>query len=266
LIKGLFKAVQDVCSIFQNLEIIKLRPVVFLRDDIYDLLRDNDKTKWGDFKVDLNWNESKIKNLLAFRISRAINSECKQMLSFEDAWVKIFGKSLIASGNRAKNKTNTFEYITKSTLLRPRDFVAYIQSCAEYALDAKIADKYGCITPNIVRAADKAFSNYLRNELTDELCAIIPEIDSIFNALSQVRKWNFSINEFEKIYLDYIADGLAKERNIKELLSVLFMFDVIGNNPKPGYNVFRYKNREARINFHERIIVHRGLFKSLQIL
>jgi hypothetical protein len=63
-----------------------------------------------------------------------------------------------------------------------------------------------------------------------------------------------------------VSRGFIKEQNVKFVLQVLYLFSVIGNTPRPGRYVFRYQNREARLNFNERIVVHRGLFKALQIL
>lgn len=50
LLTSLFKAVQDIRSRFAKW---KYYPVVFLRDDIYEVLQDPDKTKWTDYRVDL---------------------------------------------------------------------------------------------------------------------------------------------------------------------------------------------------------------------
>ena len=112
----------------------------------------------------------------------------------------------------------------------------------------------------------KPFSNYLREEFTDELFAILPEIASILDVISQLRKWNFTISEFEAAYDEQVKAGLIKEKSTKYVLQLLFLFDVIGNTPHVGRYVFRYQNREARLNFNERVVVHRGLFKALQIL
>ncbi|MBI5430741.1 MAG: hypothetical protein HY938_09845 [Nitrosomonadales bacterium] len=260
LITSLFKAVQDVRMNFSNHDGPKIYPVIFLRDDIYELVQDADKNKWGDFRVDLNWDEEKLKKVIAFRLSRAIDPNCKNVLSFEEAWKRVFGIKLIGMGSRQRNKINTFDFISRSTLLRPRDFVVYLQNCAEAADGKKI------ITPEIIKKVDKAFSNYLREEFTDELFAILPDISNIFDAISQLRKWNFSIAEIENAYLSQVTNGFIKEKNVKFVLQVLYLFSVIGNNPRMGRYVFRYQNREARLNFNERVVVHRGLFKSLQIL
>lgn len=260
LITSLFKAVQDIRATFAFQGNIRVFPVIFLRDDIYEIVQDADKNKWGDFRVDLNWDLEKIKKLVAFRISRASNPTCVDILRFEDAWRKVFGERRlpVGSGNRA---ISTFEYIARSTLLRPRDFVAYLQNCAQHAVEYNVG-----ISPQVVKVVDKAFSNYLRQELTDELFAILPDIASIFDAISQLRKWIFRISEIEDAYLGQVQRGFIKESNVKFVLQVLFMFSIIGNLTRQDRKVFRYQNREARLNFNERVVVHRGLFKALQIL
>ncbi|MDH1622502.1 cold shock domain-containing protein [Pseudomonas chengduensis] len=261
LITSLFKAVQDIRSIFGGGG-AKILPIVFLRDDIYDLVKDSDKNKWGDFRVDLNWDVEKIKRLIAFRISRAIDQDCKNILPFDAAWGRVFGARRIGVGsNRQKSKISTFEFICRSTLIRPRDFVLYLQNCAQHAIESNVQ-----IGPTVVRYVDKAFSNYLRQELTDELFAILPDISNTFDTISQLRKWNFSIPEFEQAYQQRVEQGFIQERNVKFVLQILFLFSVIGNSPRGGRYVFRYQNREARLNYNERVVVHRGLFKALQIL
>ncbi|WP_051516471.1 P-loop ATPase, Sll1717 family [Herbaspirillum sp. RV1423] len=260
LITSLFKAVQDVRTTFSMQTGPKIYPVVFLRDDIYEIVQDADKNKWGDFRVDLNWDSEKLKKVLAFRLSRAMDPGCKIPLSFDEAWKRVFGTRKIGMGTKQRTRIDTFDFISRSTLLRPRDFVVYLQNCAEDAGNRKT------ITPEVIKKVDKAFSNYLREEFTDELFAILPDISNIFDAISQLRKWNFSIAEMEKAYASQVENGFAKEKNVKFVLQVLYLFSVIGNTPRVGRYVFRYQNREARLNFNERLVVHRGLFKSLQIL
>lgn len=47
LIFSLFKAVEDVAAIFPRPK-YAINPVIFLRDDIYSLLKNTDKAKWSD--------------------------------------------------------------------------------------------------------------------------------------------------------------------------------------------------------------------------
>ena len=263
LITSLFKAVQDIRALFGEETKNRFYPVVFLRDDIYSIVHDSDKNKWGDFKVDLSWDKEKLQHLIAFRISRAFDSSCSDILTFRDAWKLVFGEESVRYGTGARKTISTFDYITRSTLMRPRDFVVYLQSCADESVSL---DRFDPIGPRIIRKVDKAFSNYLRDELTDELFAILPDISRIFDTISQLRKWNFSITELESAYGEQIQQGYIKEKNVRVVLQILYMFDVIGNVISHNRFVFRYQNRDARLNFNERVVIHRGLFKSLQII
>lgn len=261
LITSLFKAVQDIKSIFPS-DKTGIKPIVFLRDDIYDLLTDSDKTKWHDFRLDIDWNIDSIKKLLAFRISRAKNPNAKPS-SFNDAWKSIFSEKSIKYGNNQQKETDIFSYILKSTHLRPRDFVRYIQACAHEA----IIENKNIVTPDIVKKVDKAFSNYLKDELVDEIHGVLPDIKEILMVISEIRKQNFSIDEFKEQYLKAVESGAVTTTNPDLALKILFHFSVIGNQPTQKLvDFFRYKNKESRLNFNERIVVHRGLFKALQIL
>src|SRR5690606_36474824 len=104
--------------------------VVFLRDDIYTLVKDSDKNKWRDFKIEVEWNEKKLKELLAFRITKDFDPKSRPLV-FNKAWEKIFFREQIGFGNKQEKKIDSFDFIARSTQLRPRDFIQYIQACAE---------------------------------------------------------------------------------------------------------------------------------------
>lgn len=261
LLTSLFKAVQDIKSVFPSHK-FSLLPIIFLRDDIYSLTTDSDKTKWSDLLIDLDWSQETIKKLLAFRISRAINSE-RDSLDFVEAWRKVFSPNSVSIGTRQQKDMPIFDYITRSSQIRPRDYIRYMKICAENAL----LEGKDIIGPKTVKKMDKAFSNYLRSELEDEIRGFLPDVREVIDILSQVRKQTFSIKEFTNVYNREIKQGTVKESNIELILKVLFYFSVIGNQPtQRNTQVFRYLNKEARLNLNEHICIHRGLFKALQII
>ncbi|MFU3879538.1 P-loop ATPase, Sll1717 family [Pseudomonas aeruginosa] len=259
LLTSLFKAVQDVRARFST---FRLYPVVFLRDDIYDILQDPDKTKWEDYRVNLDWSRESLQQLLAFRISRAINPTGR-VLPFAEAWGAVFTGGKVRYGQNNQTQTTSFDYITRSTQNRPRDYIRYIQVCAERSLEKNNET----ITPDVVKAQDKAFSNYLKSELQDEIHGAIPEIKDVFTIFTELRKQTLSIGEFKEQYNLAVKSGRLPKRDVSFILEILFMFSVIGNVPKQStFQVFKYTNPDARLNFNEKICVHRGLFKALQIL
>lgn len=261
LLTSLFKAVQDVKSVFLNAQ-FNILPIVFLRDDIYDILHDPDKTKWSDLSIGLDWSKDQIKKLLAFRISRAISAEGR-ILDFRSAWNRIFSNRPVHYGGRQQKEISAFEYITRSSHIRPRDYIRYLQVCAEEALLHN--NKF--IKPETVVWVDKAFSNYMRSEFEDEIHGFLPEISQVLDTVGQIRKQTFSLEEFSLAYKREVERGFLEERNVEFVLRVLFHFSIIGNQPRQkNIQVFKYLNKEARFNLNESICVHRGLFKALQIL
>jgi len=198
--------------------------------------------------------------MLSFRISQAMNTE---KLPFSAAWSKIFVSEPVKMGNRSASEMGIFLYITRSTHLRPRDYIRYIQECATDTL----SEKEKLITANTVKRVDKAFSNYLKDEIVDEVYAVIPEIDDILSIISQIRKQEFTQQEFSEAYSSFVKRGVIQDRGVEYILTTLFDFGVIGNVPSmKSKSFFKYDNKEGRFNFKENIKVHRGLFKALQIL
>jgi hypothetical protein len=264
LLTSLFKAVQEVRSIFGR-EKKCLYPVIFLRDDIYGLIKDSDKNKWSDFRIELDWNTDKIKRLIAFRISKALDKDESNTLNFDEAWRLVFDNAPVFVGNQQRKPVHIFEFISRGTHLRPRDFIRYIQVCAEETLSNE-EENSSLILPRTVKKVDKEFSNYFKAEIEDEIFPALPDISNIFAVLSEIRKQTLSIEEFKTVYRNYVNNETITERNVNHVLQLLYDFSIIGNRPKVNYCVFKYQNRHAKLNFSENITIHRGLFKSLQIL
>jgi hypothetical protein len=201
--------------------------------------------------------------MLAFRISKDVFNGV-QLLSFDEAWNYIFSQEKIGVGTKARRKINSFEFITNSTQLRPRDYIRFIQVCAEESV-GKNNDK---VSSNTTKFADRAFSNYLRDEIVDEIHPVLPDIDIILQIITNIRKWNFTVEEFKYEYQRYIDNNTVKETNVDFVLNTLFIFSVIGNQHKKQTDITYFKYMQTNMNFtkRENIIIHRGLLKSLQII
>jgi hypothetical protein len=258
LIIGLFKAVMDLRASFSETAV---RPVVFLRDDIYTELRDSDKSKWSDVSVELEWTAEKIQRLLAFRLSRAIDP-LGPILPFSNAWSAILEARTITAGRSKSQRVEVFEWMARLSHLRPRDFVFFLQACSAAALEQNQVK----IPADTIKKLDRSFSNHLRSEIEDEMQGIMPDIHKVLDVLSDLRKGHFSYEEFVDVYAAHVKRGLVKDRDGGEVLSMLFHFSVVGNQPRQtSTTIFRYKARFARLNTREPVIVHRGLLKALQI-
>jgi len=258
LVTGLFKAVQDVKTLFKNNK-INVYPVVFLRTDIFDLITYSDKNKWSDSIINLTWTPDKLKKLLAYRLGIVFEDST---LSFDDCWNNLFSKKPLWTGANKKKRINSFEYMLRSTQNRPRDFIKYFQECAKQVLANN-----GClVNQQIIKLADSDFSEYMRNEIIDEIYSVLPEYEEIFAILSLIRKQTFNPQEFVDKYDEMVKDGEIQNRGAEKVLKLLFEYSVIGNAPSiKNQSIYKYEKNNARFNFREKIIIHRGLFKALQI-
>lgn len=258
LITSLFKAIQDIKnSLGEEKQIF---PIVFLREDIFNLIVDPDKNKWHDYIIPLKWDIAKIRNMLKHRLSVVCKTRFK---TFDDAWTAIFLDETIAIGKRREKVISTFDYISRLAQLRPRDYIEYIRECAELALkrgESKVSGQ-------IVKSNNKDYSNYLLNEIRDEAHSALPEFDSVIALLPIIRKQVFSSAEFKMAFNNAVEKGnISTAKSCETILERLFEYDVIGNAPKmKGKAVFRYEYPNASINHNEKMIVHRGLYGALQI-
>ncbi|MGL5956807.1 MAG: P-loop ATPase, Sll1717 family [Brevinema sp.] len=243
LLTSLFKAVQNIHSIFKDSS-TKVYPIVLLRDDIYKRLEDNDKNKWKDFEIALQWDTESLQELLTYKISKTLNLNNSD---FNQVWHTIFKKPT----NRSKS---IFEEIKKRTHLRPRDFVFYITKCIE-------KQPKGKISLETVEKNDHNFSEYLKQELIDELTPLLPHIEGIFDILAYERKQTISyksfINKYEKLEDNYSKDG-------NTVLNILYKHNIIGiiQNTK---HIFAYSSPDSKVRIDNNLTIHRGLYKSLEI-
>ena len=258
LITSLFKAVQDIKNIMDHG--LKIFPIIFLREDIFNLITDPDKNKWYDYMISLTWDVAKIRNMIKYRISIATREHYK---TFDDAWYSIFDRDGISIGNKGKHIVSSFEYIDRLSQLRPRDYIEYIRECADLTLK-RGEDK---ISSSIVKYKNRDFSSYLLNEIRDEAHSALPEFDSAISLLQIIRKQVFSSLDFDVTYKEAITKKqISQSITSEQILELFFEYGVIGNLPKMrGKAVFRFEYPNARINLKEMMIIHRGLYGALQI-
>ena len=83
-----------------------------------------------------------------------------------------------------------------------------------------------------------------------------------------MRKQIFDAKEFINEYNKYLKAGTISEKNVDKVLDVLYNFSVIGNQNKfqDHKQYFKYLHTNMTYNKEEKIVIHRGLLKSLQII
>ena len=267
LLTGLFKAVQKVRNLLRN---FKIYPIVFLRDDIYERIKDSDKNKWDDILIRLVWDNQKLKNMVAHRLAISMSVEDA---GFELMWRRIVDEKCLSYpyGSRkvwindrpvVKRKFIPLEdFFIRNSLMRPRDIVKFIVICCKIAL-SKGNEK---IYRDDVKQAIVEYSHWFKREFDDEVQVVLPDMDVIWRILSDIKLQIFNKNDFYTAYGKYKSKLINQDASF--VLEQLFEFSIIGNQDRANQKRFYFKYEHVDMKFNEDrpIVINPGLLKSLQI-
>ena len=231
--------------------------VVLCRTDIFERLPDANKNKIRrDCSYTFTWykegadtqQDCGLIDILNMR-GRLVYSELKDV-------IKTFFPPFYHKGD-------IYSFLLEFTRHTPRDFMQLM-----------ISIQNRCET-NVVSIKDleegiKDYStDYFLPEIKDELVGYVPydSIDMVTNILSSFREREFSYSDFvEKFY------KVNKNENLMPdvVLNVLYDCSAIGHAYpyKDGQETrvtFKYRNRNSSFNHSNRIILHRGLWKALNV-
>jgi cold shock CspA family protein len=256
VLAGLFKAVQEIKFNFQR-PTYNLSPVIFLRDDLYRLISQADKTKWNDFRVSINWSQKKIQDMIAHRISKSLNHNT--VLNFNQAWDTLFPEKSVLTESGFED---LFTYIQHRTFSRPRDYIQFIKICCERAIQQNKL----FIDQKLVSECLGKFSNSIRGEIENE---IFPEMNCIHEALNCIRligKSKFNLNKYREKF-NYLQETgkIPKEATAEKCLDTLFEFNLIGNISDRGKVIFISQNSSTPFSPFEDILLHKSLRASLGV-
>lgn len=263
---GLILAARDIATAARRAGKF-LNVVVFLRDDIYQDLQFEDKNKVTEgLATWVRWSEAggqlTLKSLMERRFGR--------VLSEGDRGVHVPWERVFDATKEMPSRQTKYRHICDRTLLRPRDIIKF---CNEVLNSHKRALEAGKLSSDLltnasVHDARDAYSQYLLNELDDEIAKHVPDYRDYLEVLKVVGSLNFSKYEFQEAWL---ARGGDSGEAYVEALAQLFEFSVIGYL-KPGGRgggseyVWRYLDARARFNRGADVYkVHPGFKESLDL-
>lgn len=153
-------------------------------------------------------------------------------------------------------------FLLQHTRHTPRDFIqllAHIQKCCIR----------GEITHRQILAGIRNYSSkYFLPEIRDELVGYVAQdrSEALIRAISRLKRSRFKFGEISA-HLHY--EGLLQKADMLTLLEPLFHCSAIGNAKRDGsdkmYWSYRFRNRHSQLNLEEEIVVHRGLWRAMNI-
>ncbi|TNC17189.1 hypothetical protein FHE66_11760 [Georgenia sp. 311] len=238
-----------------------LNPVVLLRDDIYQDLQFEDKNKITEnYATRVLWTDSRtgltLRSLMESRFAEALADGDREV-----KWEDVFDESREMPSRQSK-----YRHISDRTFLRPRDIIKF---CNEVLVAHGRNNPDGEKFDNeAVHAARDAYSDYLLNELDDEMAKHVPRYKEYLEVLKSVGAEKFTLEQFSASLGQRVG---FKSEEALSALAELFEFSVV-SYLKPGGRgggseyVWRYKDPRARFDSTvESFRVHPGLKEALDL-
>lgn len=157
---------------------------------------------------------------------------------------------------------NIYEALLEMTRHTPRDFMQLMLSIQTVCTSP-------IVTANNVEEGIKEYSTeYFLPEIKDEMAGYIQYnyIDPIVNILSSFREREFSYKQFVDSFNALNIESISPDT----VLNVLYDCSAIGHaypygNGQQTRITFKYRNRNSSFNKSNRIILHKGLWKALNV-
>ena len=225
------------------------------RTELYERLPGPNKNKIRqDLSVELDWYHNPHKpssSKLVYLVNK--RAQLKDG-SIKNIFLKYFPKEI-----HNQPLLTFFLQLTRHT---PRDFIqllSHIQQCC-----SRRTVEMGQIFAGLSRYSSK----YFLPEIQDELVGYtnLEESEMILKSISVMKKRFFSLKDISE---SCQRSTILQRRDLYSILDILFQCSAIGNiksqNGKYYYS-FKYRNRHSHFNFEDKIILHRGLWKGLNVV
>lgn len=261
MIIGLIKAAKELFyGAHDNSK--RLNICIFLRDDIYDLLKFEDKRKvTQNLVVKIEWDTARVNNTLKSLMEKRFTELLKENENEIVKWEDIFDNKRI-NGNNTK-----YDYILDFTCHRPRDIIDFCNIILfNYKQRNAMENKF--LNEDIINAKEEYSENFLE-EFEDEIHKHLVDFDMYLDIIKRIGKVKFPYSDFEN-QVRMNERKLKGEKDPLTILEQLYEFSVIGNyliGGSSGGSKKSYKYMNVKNCFDETkpILIHMGLAAALKL-
>lgn len=236
---------------------LPVKIIVLCRTDIFERLPDPNKNKIRrDCSYSFNWYKEGSDTASASDLITIANIRTRLVYpEVQDMFITFFPTQY------QRNETlSAFLDLTRHT---PRDFMQLLVSIQNSCSDTKV-------TLNDIDKGIADYSiEYFLPEIKDEMAGYIPFncIDGIVGILASFRSREFSFKAFDKAIQQ--SPSMSSLSSI-DVLRVLYDCSAIGHAYPYGDGsqtriTFKYRNRNSAFSPNDRIILHKGLWKGLNV-
>lgn len=257
--RSLAALVQEVSRINEELRGngVPAKVIVLCRADIFELFPDANKNKVRrDSAVSLDWyhdprdpEASALIDLADMRVRLATGDPDSHLVDF-------LPKSI--DGEQISR------ILLSMTRHTPRDFLQLLDTIQKYVREGETA------TIEQVLSGMRHYSiDYFLPEIKDELVGVASpqDIEAIFALLSSMESREFKYSKLKEFAKNSDHEAL-QSLPVDRILGVLYERSAIGTVRSRGARsayTFKYRNRNSTIGYPDRIMLHRGIWKAMNV-
>jgi hypothetical protein len=211
--------------------------IVFLRNDVYELLIEESPDRGKESKVVLDWSDPKmLKELVRRRLARAYSDK---QVQFEDIWL-----SVCASHYQGEDSA---EFLIDRCLMRPRYLINLINYCKGHAINIG----HERIEEDDIREGLRAFSNDLVEDIDLEIRDVFPDSENLLYAFIGA-PYRMTMDDICSILID---SGVTSD-SVLDAIDVLLWYGFLGlagNGTEPQYIYSVTYNMHVLRGIHSRL-------------
>jgi hypothetical protein len=258
VIAGLVSAADAVTTQYKG----DLRPIIFLREDIFDVLSINDANKLReDCGKLLHWNLESLTKLALKRANYFGASADQPPFADIDS---MFDKTEMRQRSRPSS------YIVRRTMMRPRDLISILNRVVSTMKErfedpfGENNDEYQKLECESIYAAEPGYSDWLKQELLDEWKVQRSSIVHLFDAIQNNGSTNFTSDD--------LKSQLEKQGHTTSAVEMLAHLRFLFENSIIGFKIgastqWRYRCFAPSQGFIEsdEYKIHEGLVRALNL-
>jgi hypothetical protein len=247
LVIGLLRAARDVSATFRRVEC-----VVFLRNDIHELLQFADKDKFRGEELHVDWSADRLLELALVRARASLG----EPIDHEDLWGRIFPAQV--------DGVDTETLVVSHTLRRPRDMIHLCNVCRDTAKQ----NGHTTIRVSDVREAINRYSKWKLDDLPNEYLVNYPYLGGL---LAMFRDSGYLVGRgaFEKRFKASLEDlrGRFPDRAYaltpNAVLDVLYHVGFLGVH-RNGHVVYSHEEEDRVEPTDEAFCIHPSFRHALR--
>jgi hypothetical protein len=248
ILRSLLEATRKLQRQLESRE-VEFHAVVFIRNDIYEHLVVESPDRGKDTAVLLDWTDPEVFKEI---IRRRIISSAEVEGSFEELWPLFFATHVAGE--------ESFSYIVRHTLMRPREVLSFVRDC----LDVAVNRGHEKVSAEDILQAQTAYSEDALQDISLELRDVNPDHPDVPYAFIGAP----TVLSRDQVEALVRAGGVAPDQ-IQKMLDFLLWFGFLGIYVQPDEERYSYQfqhnlaKMQNELKMNEGFCIHPAFRRAL---